>query len=124
MTANSQLLTTTPKTTTKKQTKQTTRIGTEPPKWRSHGGLLTGEWEGQRGGKGTKNKQHKWQVENRQGQGKNSIGNIEAKELICMTHGYELQGGHVGGSGCAGGSGMKGGKWDNCNSIINKIYFL
>ena len=27
------------------QTKQTTRTGTEPQKWRSHGGLSTGEWE-------------------------------------------------------------------------------
>ena len=36
-----------------KQTKQTTRTGTEPQKWRSHGGLSTGEWEGERGGKGT-----------------------------------------------------------------------
>ena len=46
MTANSQLLTTTPK---QKQTKQTSRTGTEPQKWRSHGGLSTGEWEGERG---------------------------------------------------------------------------
>ena len=59
MTANSQLLTTTPKTKKKKQTKQTTRTGTEPQKWRSHGGLLTGEWEVERGGKGTENKQHR-----------------------------------------------------------------
>ena len=29
-------------------------------------------------------------VENRQGEGKNSIGNVEAKDLICMTHGHEL----------------------------------
>ena len=29
----------------------------------------------------------------------------------------------MGGRGCAGWSGVKGGKWDNCNSIINKIYF-
>ena len=49
MTANSQLLTTTPKT--KKQTKPTTRTGTEPQKGRSHGGLSAGEWEGERGGK-------------------------------------------------------------------------
>ena len=28
-----------------------TRTGTEPQKWRSHGGLSTGEWEGERGGK-------------------------------------------------------------------------
>ena len=37
-------------------------------------------------GEGTENKQHKWQVENRQGKGKNSIGNVEAKELTSMTH--------------------------------------
>ena len=28
----------------------------------------------------------------------------------------------MGGSGGGGWSGVKGGKWDNCNSIINKIY--
>ena len=55
MTANTQLLTTTPKTKTK-ENKQTTRTETEPQKWRSHGGLSTGEWEGERGGKGTENK--------------------------------------------------------------------
>ena len=55
MTANSQLLTTTPKTKTK-ATKQTTRTGTEPQKWRSHGGLSIEEWEGVRGGEGTENK--------------------------------------------------------------------
>ena len=53
--------------------------------------------EGERGGKGTENKQHKWQVENRQGESKNSIGNVEAKEVISMTHGHELQRGNVGG---------------------------
>ena len=78
MTANSQLLTTTPKTK-QKQTKQITRTGTEPQKWRSCEGLSTGEWEGERGGKGTENKQHNWQVENRQVEGKNSIGNVEAR---------------------------------------------
>ena len=51
---------------------------------------------GENGGKGTANKQHKWQVENRQGEVKNSIQNVEGKELICMTHGHELQGGNVG----------------------------
>ena len=84
---------------TKKQTKPTTRTGTEPQKWSSHGGLSTGEWEGEKVGKGTENKQHKWQVENRQGEGKNSIRNVEAKELICMTHGHELQGGEGGREG-------------------------
>ena len=32
-----------------------------------------------------------WQVQNRQGDVKNSIGNGEVKELICMTHGCELR---------------------------------
>ena len=57
---------------------------------------------------------------NRQGEGKNSVGNAEAKELISMTHEHEQKGGNVGGRECAGWSGVKGGKWDNCNSIINK----
>ena len=39
-----------------------------------------------------------------------------------MTHGYELKGGNVGGRGCVGWRGIKRGRWDNCNSIINKIY--
>ena len=39
-----------------------------------------------------------------------------------MTHGHDLKGGNVGGRGCAGWRGVKGGKWDNCNSIINKIH--
>ena len=29
---------------------------------------------------------------NRQGEVKNSVGNVEAKELTCMTHGHELSG--------------------------------
>ena len=48
------------------------------------------------------------------------MGNGEAKELICMTHGHELRVGNVGGRGCVGRRGIKEGKWDNCNSIINK----
>ena len=54
---------------------------------------------------------------------KNSIGNVEAKELICTTHRHELKRGNVGERGCAGWRGIKGGNWNNCNSIINKIYF-
>ena len=43
MTTNSQLPTTEPKQKTKqKQTKQTTRTGTESQKWRSYGGLSVG----------------------------------------------------------------------------------
>ena len=64
-------------------------------------------------GKGTENKKHKLQVENRQGEDKNSIENVEAKELICMTQGHELQRGNVGGRGCAGWSGVKGGNGTN-----------
>ena len=53
--------------------------------------------EGVNRGKGTGNKKHKWQVQNRQGEVKNSIGNGEAKELMCTTHGQELEGvGHAG----------------------------
>ena len=40
-----------------------------------------------------------------------------------MTHGHELKVGNEGGRGCAGQRRIKGGKRDNCNSIINKIYF-
>ena len=44
----------------------------------------------------------------------NSIGNEEAKELICMTHGYELRGGGLpegmGGYWVEGGKGGKIGK--------------
>ena len=47
MTTNPQLLTTEPKKTQKeKQTKQTTRTGTESQKCRSHGRLSVGEWKG------------------------------------------------------------------------------
>ena len=37
-------------------------------------------------------------MENRQGEG-NSVGNVEAKELISMTHGHELSGGMWEGEG-------------------------
>ena len=47
MTTNSQLLTTEPKKKKPKKSKQT-RTGTEPQKWRSHGGLSAGEWEGEK----------------------------------------------------------------------------
>ena len=58
-------------------------------------------------------------MENREGEGKTRVGNVEAKELISMTHGHELYGGNVGERGWAGWSGVRGGEWDNCNSIIN-----
>ena len=93
MIVNSQLSTTEPKTTTTTTTKpkQTTRTGTDSQKQRSYGGLSAGRGKGQNGVKGTGNKQHGWEVQNRQGEVKNSMGNGEAKELICMTHGHELR---------------------------------
>ena len=70
------------------------------------------------GVKGTGNKKHSWQVQNREGEVKNSIGNGETKELICITHGHDLRVGRM-----LEGRGRKGRKkWDNCNSIINKIH--
>ena len=60
--------------------------------------------------------------EENQGEGKNSIGNGEAKDLIRMTHGPELRRGECRGWGVQGRGGKRGEKnWDNCNSIINKI---
>ena len=62
-------------------------------------------------------------MENRQGEGKNSIGNVEAKELICTTNGHKLRVGRCWNKKDIEWSGVKGRKkWDNCNSIINKIY--
>ena len=38
---------------------------------------------------------------NREGEVKNNIGNVEAKELVCMTQGHELR----------GGMWVEGGRW-------------
>ena len=54
---------------------------------------------GENGRKGTGNKKHKWSVRNRQEEVKGSMGNGEAKELVCMTHGYELRWGNDVGGG-------------------------
>ena len=60
---------------------------------------------------------------NRQGDVKNSVGNGEAKEFICTIHGHELRReGLLEGRGVLSRGG-KGENWDNCNSLINKIYF-
>ena len=51
------------------------------------------------------------------------MGNGEANELICTNHGHELRWENAGGRGGTGKRGIKERKkWDNCNSIINKIY--
>ena len=76
MTANSQLLTTTPKTKTRAN-RQTTRTGTEPQKWRSQG-----SGRGRERGKVQRisSINDRWKY----------VGNVEAKELISMTQGHEL----------------------------------
>ena len=51
MTTKLQLSTTEPKKKEQKQSKQTTRTGTESQKWRSHGGLSMGMWRGRKGEK-------------------------------------------------------------------------
>ena len=50
-----------------------------------------------------------------------STGNRAVKELILMTQGHEQWW-----EGClgVGGAELGGGDCDNCNSIINKIYFF
>ena len=107
MTTNSQLLITEPKTKTK--TKQTTRTGTEPQKWKSHGGLSVGG-----GGRrlreqvqGIRNINCRYEID---GEVKNGMGNGEAKELICMTHGHELRWGNAGGREDTGQRRIKGRK--------------
>ena len=67
MTTNSQLSTIEPKKQKQKQTKQTTRSGTESQKWRSHGGLSVGKMRGKNGGKGTGNKKYKWGTKSTRG---------------------------------------------------------
>ena len=81
---------------------QTTRTGTEPQKWRSYGGLSVGKGSRESGGKGTGNKKHTWQVQNRQEEVRNSMGNRKAKELICTAHGHELREGMLVGGGVQG----------------------
>ena len=50
------------------------------------------------------------------------MGNGEAKELICTTHGHELRGECWWEEGCRAEGNKEERKWDNYNSIINEIY--
>ena len=72
----------------KNQTKQTIRTRTESQIWRSFGGLSARKGKNENGGKGTRIKKHNWYIQNRQGEVNNSMGNGEAKELLCVTHGH------------------------------------
>ena len=56
VTTNSQLWMTEPNKEKQKLSKQLEQESLESQKWRSHGGLSTGEWEGERWGKCTENK--------------------------------------------------------------------
>ena len=58
-------------------------------------------------GKWCRNKKHNWYEQNRKGDVKNSVGNGEVKELICMAHGHELRGWKAGGKGDTGQRGAK-----------------
>ena len=98
MATNSQLST----TESKKQTKQISSTETESQIWRSFGRLSAGRQKGENREKGTSIKKHESQVQNRQGEVKNSIRNGKAKELIFMTRGRELRGGLLEGMGVPG----------------------
>ena len=74
-------------------------------------------------GKGTGNMKHKWYIQNRQGEMRNSMGNGGAEELICMTHGHELRGGTRGNGGTRKRGKMGRNNWDNCNHIIKKYAY-
>ena len=54
--------------------------------------VTSGREKGENGGKGTGNKNYNWQVQNRQEEVKDSIGNGETKELIRTIHGHKLRG--------------------------------
>ena len=76
-------------------------------------------------GKGTGNKKHSKEAQDKQREVKNSMGNGEAKEFIYTTHGHEIRGGReLWRVGCGTGRRRIRGKknWDNFSSIINKIY--
>ena len=93
MTTNSQLSTTEPKKNNNSNNNNKLSKQLEQVQNHRNGDHMEGQQQvsgRERGGKSTENKQHKWQVENRQGEGKNSVRNVEAKELISMAHGHEL----------------------------------
>ena len=120
VTTNSQLSTTESKK--QKQINQTTRSGTESQIWTSVGGLSAGRWKGKNGGTGTGINKHNWQVQNRQEDVNKSIGNGEAKELTCMTHGHELRRTDGWRERGTRWRRSKGKNWGNCNAIKKKIY--
>ena len=72
--------------------------------------------------RGTGNKKHKWQVQTRQERIR-IVWEMEKPKNLYVTHGHDLRWGNAGGRRGTGQMGIKGRKkWDNCNSIFNKIY--
>ena len=90
MATHSQLSTTKPKKQKQKQTNQTIRTGTDSQKWRSHGGLSAGRGREENGEKvqGIRSIKSRYTIDR---EVKSSMGNGEAKELVCMSHGHELR---------------------------------
>ena len=74
------------------------------------GGLSTGSGKGKNGEKMQGLRSTNWQVQNRWGHVKNSIGNGVVIELTCMIHGRELSGGNSQRECGVLGGGDKGGK--------------
>ena len=88
MTTNSQLSITEPKN----QNKLSKQLEEDQSYRNGDHVVISGEREWGGWGECTGNKRHKWQVKNRQGEVKNSIGNGEVKDLIFATHGHKLWG--------------------------------
>ena len=123
MTTNSQLSTTKPK---KIKNKNELSKQVEQEQIHRNGDHMEGYQQGGGQGKMREKVQEMRSIicgYKRQEEVKSSIGNGEVKELTCTTHGHELRGwnsGWKGGCRVEGDNGER--KWDNCNSIINKIY--
>ena len=96
----------------KKETKQIRR--TETDRFMDTESVLTvARWEGAVGGMGEEVRglrSTNRQLQNSHGDVNYGIGNREAKELICVTHGHELRGGMLEGRGVHGRRGIKGRK--------------
>ena len=106
--------------TVKTKTKQTTRTGREPEKWTLPGGFSLGRGKE---GKGTGKKKHNWQASSRWGEVKNGRKQKTYRTYMYYGHGHKFKGGRCQRVGGAGWRVIEGEKLENCNSIINKIYF-
>ena len=98
--------------TIESKTKQISRTGTESYILRSFGGLSAGTRKGRMGEKVQGLRSTNWQGQKRHGDVKNSIGNGEAKDLLCLTHGHELGEETAGGMGIPDKGGQSGKNWE------------